>query len=138
MTKPRNGINNAKLNNKMSMCVIKRINYLRFRKLTFEVKLLLKLEKFSVPLFSCENGFRNFDGWYIGGVCVYESNMSNRVNWTFFSVGKLTCCCGAQIRPQPALAIVLILTYVTQKIENSSPTVAVFDWIYFVLLWGCC
>lgn len=35
------------------------MNYLRFRKLTFEVKLVLKLEKFSVPVFSLNRKEQN-------------------------------------------------------------------------------
>lgn len=53
--------------------------YLRFRKLTFEVKLVLKFEKFSVLAFSWKNKFRiiNLVNW-VQLLCWIEQNVIGR------------------------------------------------------------
>lgn len=99
-----------------------RMNYLRFRKLTFEVKLLLKLEKFSVPVFSCfDRKWKVKIGYYI------LRTIGGRI-YALRTKCDFGLTCGAQIRPQPTFAIVLILTYATETNRKQlTLSVAVFD-----------
>lgn len=72
--------------------------YRRFRKLTLEVKLVLKLEKFSVPAFSCSQRQRQIGNAFSSCQFVKAARPFGSLTW------------GAQIRPHPTLAIALILT----------------------------